>query len=95
MQSADGDLTYKLLPVVIKSALILVQTNAESECSLSVNVTIVTQGRASLSEKTIVGLHVMKQVARFFSLVCNQPEKIPVTQDLKKALRSAHAAHKG
>ena len=51
LQSAGGDLRYKLLPVVIKSALVLAQTNAESECSLSVNVKIVTQERASISEK--------------------------------------------
>ena len=51
MQSTDGGLRYKLLPVVIKSALLLAQTNAESECSLSVNTRIVTQERASLSEK--------------------------------------------
>ena len=30
LQSADGDLRYKLLPVVIKSALVLTQTNVES-----------------------------------------------------------------
>ena len=95
MQSADGDLRYKLLPVVIRSALVLAQTIAESEHSLSANARIVTQERAPLSEKkTIVGLHVMKEVVRFFSPVCNQPEKIPVSQDLKKAVRSAHAAYK-
>ena len=32
-----------------------------------------------LVKKTIVGLHVMKEVFRVFSPVCNQPEKIPVT----------------
>ena len=94
LQSADGDLRYKLLPVVIKSALVLPQTNTESEHSLLVSVRIVTQERASLSKKTIVGLHVMKEVVSFFSPVCNQWEKIPVTQDFKKAVRSAHAAYK-
>ena len=33
LQSADGDSKFKLLPVVIKSALVLAQTNAESEIS--------------------------------------------------------------
>ena len=42
LQSSDGQLRYKLLPAVIKSALTLGQTNAESECSLSVNAAIVT-----------------------------------------------------
>ena len=43
LQSSDGQLRYKLLPAVIKSALTLGQTNAESECSLSVNAAIVTR----------------------------------------------------
>ena len=68
MQSADGYLRYKLLPSVIKSPLVLVQTNAESKHSLSVNARIVTQERASRSEKkTNVGLHVMKEVVRFIA----------------------------
>ena len=51
LQSADGDSRYKLLPVVIQSALVLAQTNAESERSLSVNARIVTKDRASLEKK--------------------------------------------
>ena len=47
---------YKLLPMVIKSALILGQTNAESEHILSVNARVVTQDRTLLNEETIVGL---------------------------------------
>ena len=56
LQSSDGQLRYKLLPAVIKSALTLGQTNAESECSLSVNAAIVTRERTLLSENTIIGL---------------------------------------
>ena len=56
---------------MIESALVLAQTSAESEHSLSVNMRIVTQERASISEKTVVGLHVMKEAVRFFSPVCN------------------------
>ncbi|MDA8010156.1 MAG: hypothetical protein MPK75_10680, partial [Alphaproteobacteria bacterium] len=56
LQSSDGQLRYKLLPAVIKSALTLGQTNAESERSLSVNAAIVTRERTLLSENTIIGL---------------------------------------
>ena len=42
LQSSDGQLRYKLLPAVIKSALTLGQTNAESKRSLSVNAAIVS-----------------------------------------------------
>ena len=78
---------------MIKSALVLAQANAESE-SLSINARIVTQERASLGEKTIVGLHVLKDAARFFDPVSNQPERIPITQDLKWSVKLAHSAYK-
>ena len=42
-----------------------------------------SQERASLGEKTIVGLHVLKDAVRFFDPVSSQPERIPITQDLK------------
>ena len=94
LQSSDGQLRYKLLPAVIKSALTLGQTNAESEHSLSVNAAIVTQERTLLSENTIIGLHVVKEAVRFFDPVSNQPEKIAITDDLRRFVRNAHAAYK-
>ena len=89
LQSADGDSRYKLLPVVIKSALVLAQTNAESERSLSVNARIVTKDRASLGEKTIVGLHVVKEAVRFYDPVHSRVEMIPITQELKKSVEDS------
>ena len=94
LQSSDGQLRYKLLPAVIKSALTLGQTNAESERSLSVNAAIVTRERTLLSENTIIGLHVVKEAVRFFDPVSNQPEKIAITDDLRRFVRNAHAAYK-
>ena len=75
---------------MIKSALVLTQINTKSECSLSVNVRIVTQERTSLGEKTIVGLHVIEDALKVYDSVSNKVEKIPVTQDLKKSVRSAY-----
>ena len=94
LQSSDRQLRYKLLPAVIKSALTLGQTNAESERSLSVNAAIITRERALLSENTIIGLHVVKEAVRFFDPVSNQPEKIAITDDLRRFVRNAHAAYK-
>ena len=94
LQSSDGQLRYKLLPAVIKSALTLGQTNAESEHSLSVNAAIVTRERTLLSENTIIGLRVVKEAVRFFDPVSNQPEKIAITDDLRRFVRNAHAAYK-
>ena len=81
------------MPAVIKSALTLGQTNAESERSLSVNAAIVTRERTLLSENTIIGLCVVKEAVRFFDPVSNQPEKIAITDDLR-LVRNAHAAYK-
>ena len=92
--SSDGQLRYKLLPAVIKSALTIGQTNAESERSLSVNAAIVTRERTLLSENTIIGLHVVKEAVRFFDPVSNQPEKIAITDDLRRFVRNSHAAYK-
>ena len=94
LQSSDGQLRYKLLPAVIKSALTLGQTNAESEHSLSVNAAIVTRERTLLSESTIIGLRVVKEAVRFFDPVSNQPEKIAITDDLRRFVGNAHVAYK-
>ena len=57
----SGKKRYKLLSVIVKSALILGQTNAESEHSRSVNARVVTQDRSLLNEETIIGLRVVKE----------------------------------
>ena len=86
IQTSNGDHRYKVLPVVVKSALVLAQTNAESEHSLSVNARIVTEERSSLSEKTIIGLHVVKEAVWFSDPVSNQTQQIPIEPDMKKAV---------
>ena len=53
LQSHEGELRCKVLPTIVKSALILGQTNAESECSLSVNTKVVTKERVSLNEMLV------------------------------------------
>ena len=57
----SGEKRYKLLSVIVKSALILGQTNAESEHSLSVDARVVTQDRSLLNEETVIGLRVVKE----------------------------------
>ena len=46
-------LRCKVLPTIVKSVLILRQTNAESECSQSVNTKVVTKNRVSLNEMLV------------------------------------------
>ena len=61
MLQPSGEKRYKLHSEIVKSALILGHTNAESESSLSVNVRVVTQDRALLNQETIIGLRVVKE----------------------------------
>ena len=42
----------------------------------------------------IIGLHVLKDAVRFFDPISNQPERIPITQDLKQSVKLAHLAYK-
>ena len=53
-----------------------------------------TKDRASLGEKTIVGLHVVKEAIRFYDPVHSRVEMIPITQELKKSVRTAYSAYK-
>ena len=94
LQGLAGEPKYQILPVVVKSALVLTQTNAESEHSLSVNARIVTNDRSLLGEKTIVGIHTLKEAIWFFDPDNKQPEKIEINSNLKKAVKSAHAAYR-
>ena len=94
LKSPDGQARYKLLPRVIKSALFLGQTNAECERSLSINAKVVTSDIPFLRNETIVGTRVVKEAVRFYDPVSNQPEKIPITEELKKEVRSSHALYK-
>lgn len=86
LKSPDGSDRFALLGVgsVIKSGLVLSQTNAESERSLSINNIIVTKERSQLGEDTVVGLRTVKDVVRFFDPVNNKPEKKNVvTKELR------------
>ena len=74
LQGPDGSNRYKVMPAVVKSVLVVAQTNADSECSLSVNARIITDDRSLLGEKTIIGLHIVKEAVRFFDPVSSQPE---------------------
>ena len=79
---------------MFKSALTLVQANADSELSLSVNAQIVTEDRASLGEKTIVGLRVLREAAQFCDPEGHRPELLKISPALKQEVKSSHASYK-
>ena len=50
MKMEDGNIKYKCLPELVKSALILPHGNADVERSLSVNTSVVTEDRPHIGE---------------------------------------------
>ena len=94
LKSPDGSSRFPLLEAVTKSGLIMAQTNAESERSLSINNRVVTKDRSDLGEETVVGLRTVKDAVHFFDPVNNQPEKIPITKELKASVRSSYAGYR-
>ena len=58
------------------------------------NARIVTQERTLLGEWTIVGLRTVKDAVKFHDPENCRPEKIPLTDGLLTALRSAHMHRK-
>ena len=77
---------------MIKCGVVFAQTNAESERSLSINAQVVTSERSALGEGKITGLHTVKAV-RFYDQVNRQPEKLGITKELKRSVRSAHTTY--
>ena len=91
LKSLDGTgPRFSALPKVVKSGLILAQSNAESDKSVSVNARIVTKERTLLGERTIVGLRTVKDAVKFHDPENCRPKKIPLTDGLLNAVRSAH-----
>ena len=61
---------------------------------MSVNVQIVTKDRASLGEKTIVGLGVLREAVQSSDPVGHRPELLKISSALKQAVKSCHASYK-
>ena len=95
LRSIVGSSRYQSLPLMIKSGLVLAQTNAESERSLSIkliNARVVTSDRSALGEVTITGLRTVKEAVRFYDPVNGQPDNIAISKELKQSVQSAHTA---
>ena len=56
------------------------------ESSLSVNTSVVTEGRPHIEDATVWAIRTVNDAVEFFDPVSNQPQKVPLTKEL---LRSA------
>ena len=88
LKSSDESPKYMVLPEVVKAGLILAQTNAESERSLSVNARIMTKEHSFLEETTTVGLKSVTEAVRFQDPQHSWSESVPIIKDMKVAVRS-------
>ena len=78
MVDTVGEKKYQHLSFVAKAALTLSHSNASPERGFSVNNALVTTDGRSLSERSIVTVHVVKEAVRVFGS-CT---KVPITKDL-------------
>ena len=53
-----------------------------------------THDRASLGEKTIIGLRTLREAVRFCDPIAGRPEQLEISPALKRAVKSAHASYK-
>ena len=91
LKSIDGNSRYQSLPIVIKSTLVLTQSNGDCERSRSINARVITSDRSALGEVAITGLRTVKEADRFYDPVNGQPENIALTTELKQSVQSAAA----
>ena len=89
MKNMMGEPKFKLLRLVIKSALSLQNGNASVERSLSDNKNTLTKTRTNLSAETLVGLRRAKQYAANEGGVHN----VIVSKRMRTAVREAHQKH--
>jgi hypothetical protein len=86
---STGTKKYSNLSFLAKAALTLSHSNAVPERGFSVNNSLLSKERASLSERTVIGLRVVKEAIRLFTSV----SCIPVTKDMLYAVKTAHSEY--
>lgn len=89
-KNVNGEMKYKVLSKVVKSALTLAHGNADCERSLSANKRTLTHERSAMGEMTLLGIRAIKDAVRR----AGGPHKVMITSEMRKAAQSAHNAYK-
>ena len=89
MVDTAGQTKYKSFSFLCKAALTLSHSNAPAERGFSVNNALVTKERASLSERSIIALRVVKDAIRLYG----SPAAVPITKSMLQAVKHAHAEY--
>lgn len=90
IKDTTGMCKFKSLYVLVKACLTLSHGNAGPERGFSVNNSIVTKDRASLSEKCIAALRICKDAIRSYK---NSVLDIPITKEMLSAIKKSHAEY--
>ena len=88
MVDTVGEKKYQHLSFVAKAALTLSHRNASPERGFSVNNALMTD-RGSLSERSIVTVHVVKEAVRVFGSCTT----VPIIKGLIHSVRHAHSEY--
>ena len=87
MVDTVGVKKYQHLSFVAKAAFNLSHINTSPERGFSVNNALVTTDRRSLSDRSIVTVHVVKEAV----CVCGSCTKVRITTDLMHSVRHAYS----
>lgn len=89
-KNSINKLKYPLTSMVTKAALVLSHENADVERSFLSSSRVLTEDRASLSERTLNCLMVVKSGIKIYN---NKPELVPVTRELISSARGAYRSY--
>lgn len=91
LKTAGGEQKYPLVSKVVKTALATSHGNADVERGFSTSGRILTDDRASMSERTLNAFMTVKSALRSFA---NAPHLIPIPKDLLLMAHKAYANYK-
>ena len=93
LKTESGDIKYPSLTKLLKTALSLPHGNADVERSLLVNKNLLKDNRPALHPDTMKGLRYAEDAVCFHDPVQRRPEKVPITKQMMKAVKSVRASY--
>lgn len=87
LKDSLGNTKYPTVGAVVKTALSVSHGNADVERGFSCSVRVLTDDRASLSERTLNAILTVKSVLKLYQ---NKPHLVPITKDLVASVRCAY-----
>lgn len=91
LKTERGEPKYPLVSVVVQATLSVSHGNADVERGFSTSARILSEDRASLSERTLNALMTVKGALRFYD---NRPQLVPMTKSLLMMGHKAYQSYK-